>query len=47
VSVGALFGIGAARGDARRSAIVAIVLAWVVTLPVAFLLAFAAGRLLR
>lgn len=47
VSVGALFGIGAARGDARRAAIVAIVLAWVVTLPVAYVLAFGAGKLLR
>jgi PiT family inorganic phosphate transporter len=47
VSVGSLFGIGAARGDARRKAIVAIVLAWCVTLPVAFVLALAAARLLR
>ena len=47
VSVGALFGIGAARGEARRAAIVAIVLAWLVTLPVAFVLSFGAARLLR
>jgi PiT family inorganic phosphate transporter len=47
VSVGALFGIGAARGDARRQAIVAIVLAWCVTLPIAFVLALVAARLLR
>jgi inorganic phosphate transporter, PiT family len=47
VSVGALFGIGAARGEARRAAIVAIVLAWLVTLPVAFALAFGAARLVR
>jgi PiT family inorganic phosphate transporter len=46
VSVGALFGIGAARGDARKQAIVAIVLAWCVTLPIAFVLALVAATLI-
>ncbi len=46
VSVGALFGIGAARGDARRRAIISILLAWLVTAPVALLLAAALARLL-
>lgn len=35
VSVGALFGIGAATGGGHRKAIVSILLAWVATLPVA------------
>ena len=35
VSVGALFGIGAATREARRTAIASIVTAWIVTLPVA------------
>ncbi len=39
VSVGALFGLGAATGTARRRTIISIVLAWVTTLPLAALLA--------
>lgn len=39
VSVGALFGLGAATGTARRRTILTIVLAWVTTLPLAALLA--------
>jgi len=39
VSCGALFGIGALNGHARRRMIGAIVLAWVTTLPVAAVLA--------
>lgn len=45
VSVGALFGIGAARGDARRKAIVSILLAWLATAPLALALAWTAQRL--
>jgi PiT family inorganic phosphate transporter len=41
VSVGALFGIGAATGELRRRAIGSIVLAWLVTAPLAATLAAA------
>mgnify|MGYP000932418607 CR=1 FL=1 len=46
VSVGALFGIGTVTGTARRDVVVAILLAWVTTLPLACLLAATAYRLL-
>jgi len=36
-----------ARGDARKKAIVAIVLAWCVTLPIAFVLALILAKLVR
>jgi PiT family inorganic phosphate transporter len=39
VSVGALFGIGATRRDARGKAIASILLSWLVTAPVALVLA--------
>ncbi|RUL87949.1 inorganic phosphate transporter [Tautonia sociabilis] len=40
VSCGSLFGLGAVTGGARRAQVVKIVLAWVVTLPVAATLAW-------
>jgi len=43
VSCGALFGIGAVNGEARKSTIAQILAAWVTTLPVAALLAAAAA----
>jgi len=46
VSVGAIFGLGAATGEARRDAILSIVLAWVVTLPLAAAIAAASALLL-
>ncbi|MEW6325764.1 MAG: inorganic phosphate transporter [Nitrospirota bacterium] len=47
VSCGALFGIGAANGQARWKMIGAILLAWITTLPVAAGLAAAAALALR
>jgi len=47
VSVGALFGVGAANGSARRRAIVNIALAWVATLPIAAAIAWGATFALR
>lgn len=41
VSVGALFGIGALNGTARRQAVATIMLAWITTLPAAALFAAA------
>ncbi|MFQ5507110.1 MAG: anion permease [Planctomycetota bacterium] len=46
VSVGALFGIGAATGTGQRRAITRILLAWVVTLPLAAAIAALSGVLL-
>lgn len=46
VSVGALFGIGAENGQANIKKIIEIVLSWVMTLPIAFGLAFAIAKLL-
>jgi len=46
VSVGSLFGIGALSGEARWRKVGEIVLAWVATLPCAFLVAFAIVLLL-
>jgi len=46
VSCGALFGIGAASGQARWRMIGAILLAWITTLPVAVALAAVAGTVL-
>lgn len=46
VSVGAIFGLGAATGEARRDAILSILLAWVVTLPLAAAIAAASALLL-
>jgi PiT family inorganic phosphate transporter len=46
VSCGSLFGIGAMTGQARWKTIVAVLLAWVVTLPVSALLAGLAARVL-
>ena len=40
VSVGALFGIGAENGKADKRKVLEIVLSWVLTLPIAFILAF-------
>jgi PiT family inorganic phosphate transporter len=45
VSVGALFGIGMENGSAHKKKIMAIVLSWVLTLPIAFGLAFAIAKL--
>lgn len=45
VSVGSLFGIGAVNGSARLQMISQIVLAWVLTLPIAFLFAFSIVKL--
>jgi PiT family inorganic phosphate transporter len=44
VACGALFGIGIVRGDAHVGSIRAIVLAWVLTLPLAGILAWTAAR---
>ena len=46
VSVGALFGIGAENGQANLKKIIEIVLSWVMTLPIAFGLAFTIAKLL-
>jgi len=46
VSVGSLFGIGAVTGKANTKKIVEIILSWVLTLPIAFILAFAFAKLL-
>jgi PiT family inorganic phosphate transporter len=47
VSVGALFGIGAVTGTARTRTVLGILLAWLVTLPLAAALAAAMHGLLR
>lgn len=47
VSCGSLFGIGAVTGGARRNTIVTILLAWIVTLPLAAALASVSYSLLR
>jgi PiT family inorganic phosphate transporter len=46
VSCGALFGLGVSAGTARAKTIRTIVLAWIVTLPVALVLGLASGALL-
>ena len=46
VSVGALFGIGLENGSAHKKKIFEILLSWVLTLPIAFGLAFAIAKLL-
>lgn len=46
VSVGALFGIGAENGQANIKKIIEIVLSWVMTLPIAFGLAFVIAKCL-
>lgn len=46
VSVGALFGIGAENGQANTKKIFEIVLSWVMTLPIAFGLAFLVAKIL-
>jgi len=45
VSCGALFGLGAVRGDAHTASIGKILLTWIVTLPLAAALAFGLARL--
>ena len=47
VSVGSIFGIGAATGGGRRNAILGILVAWLLTLPLAALLAFGLATILR
>jgi PiT family inorganic phosphate transporter len=47
VSCGALFGIGAVTGQARWKTIGGVLLAWIITLPVAALLAALAAWILR
>lgn len=47
VSCGSLFGLGAATGQAHLSTIAHVVLAWVVTLPIAAALAWGTSTLLR
>lgn len=46
VSVGALFGIGAENGKANKRKMVQIILSWVLTLPIAFTLAFSFAKIL-
>lgn len=46
VSVGALFGIGAVTGKGHGKKMVEVFLSWVLTLPIAFVLAFAIAKLL-
>ena len=46
VSVGALFGIGMENGKAHKKKILEIVLSWVLTLPIAFILAFSIAKLM-
>lgn len=46
VSVGALFGIGAVTGKGNRKKMIEVFLSWVLTLPMAFILAFAIAKLL-
>ena len=46
VSVGALFGIGAVTGKGHTKKIIEIFLSWVLTLPIAFILAFTVAKLL-
>ncbi len=45
VSVGALFGIGAENGKADKRKVFEIVLSWVLTLPIAFILAFTFAKI--
>ena len=47
VSVGALFGIGAATGSGRRRMILTILGSWLITLPVSMVLAAGTMALLR
>ena len=47
VSVGSLFGIGLATGQANPRVIINIVLSWIITLPCAALIGGAAYALLR
>lgn len=46
VSVGALFGIGAENGKADKRKVIEIVLSWVLTLPIAFILAFSFAKVM-
>lgn len=46
VSVGALFGIGAENGQADKRKVIEIVLSWVLTLPIAFILAFSFAKIM-
>jgi PiT family inorganic phosphate transporter len=46
VSVGALFGIGAENGKADKRKVIEIVLSWVLTLPIAFILAFSFAKIM-
>jgi len=46
VSVGALFGIGAQNGKADKRKVIEIVLSWVLTLPIAFILAFSFAKIM-
>ncbi len=46
VSVGALFGIGAVTGKGHKKKIIEVLLSWVLTLPIAFVLAFIFAKLL-
>lgn len=46
VSVGALFGIGAENGKADKGKVTSIILSWVLTLPIAFTLAFVFAKAL-
>ena len=47
VSVGALFGVGAANGQARRHAVLSILAAWVITLPTAAVIAAVVAAIAR
>ncbi len=46
VSVGALFGIGAVTGKGHPKKIIEVLLSWVLTLPIAFAIAYGIARLL-
>ena len=46
VSVGALFGIGAENGKADKRKVFEIILSWILTLPIAFILAFSFAKLM-
>jgi len=46
VSVGALFGIGAATGKGHTKKMIEVFLSWILTLPIAFALAFTVAKLL-
>ena len=47
VAVGSIFGIGAATGGGRKKAIARILLAWVITLPLAGFIAAITAQLVR